>query len=60
VPAAATERNRSWSRWRPLGSFEAVAQSGGVIEFLCVCYKVTIRDRIVSVAEEPLSLSGSL
>jgi len=24
---------------------EAVAQSKGVIEFLCVCYKVTIRDR---------------
>ncbi len=39
---------------------EAVAQSKGVIEFLCVCYKVTIRDRIISVTEEPLWLSGSL
>jgi len=27
---------------------------------LCVCYKVTIRNRIISVAEEPLWLSGSL
>ncbi len=44
---------------RPL-SREAVAQSKGVIEFLCVCYKVTVRDRIISVTEEPLWLSGSL
>lgn len=27
---------------------------------MCVCYKVTIRDRIIPVAEEPLWLSGSL
>ncbi len=27
---------------------------------MCVCYKVTVRDRIISVTEEPLWLSGSL
>jgi len=28
-------------------SREAVAQSNGLIGFLCVCYKVTIRERII-------------
>src|ERR1019366_9306905 len=45
---------------RPLVLVEAVGQTNTILDFLCVCHKVTILGRAISVAESPVRPAGSL
>src|ERR1019366_9499144 len=45
---------------RPLVLVVAVGQTNTILDFLCVCHRVTILGRAISVAESPVRPAGSL